>query len=426
MLSDDPSVLLAPSGVAGMRDNLRINGERLCGRLDRLAQIGRIAGDGVCRLALTDEDRQGRDLVVGWMRELGLAVHIDQIGNVIGVRPGLEGGAPVMTGSHIDSVRTGGRYDGALGVLAGLEVVATLNDAELSTRRPIAVAFFTNEEGSRFQPDMFGSLVYTGGLGLDAARATKGIDGASVGDELDRIGYAGSTPVGRPNVHAYVELHVEQGPVLEAEGFRIGAVEGVQGISWTEFTLSGQSNHAGTTPMRMRRDAGYVAARIAVFARDLTKEIGANQIATVGFTTLSPNLVNVVANQAVMTVDLRNTDDAQLQEAERRLFAFAEQAAASENVAIVRRSLARFAPVAFAPELVDRVESIARNFGLPVKRLPSGAGHDAQIIAAVCPACMIFVPSVGGISHNVEEYTAPADLVAGADVLLRTVLELAE
>lgn len=408
-----------------MPNNLRIDGERLCRRLDDLAKVGQIAGGGVCRLALSDEDRQGRDLVVGWMRELGLSVGVDQIGNVIGVRPGCEDGRSVMIGSHIDSVRTGGRYDGALGVLAGLEVVATLNDAEFSTRRPIAVAFFTNEEGSRFQPDMFGSLVYTGGLALDQALAKRGIDGATVGEELERIGYAGPEPVGRPHAYAFVELHVEQGPVLEAEGFRVGAVEGVQGISWTEFTLSGQSNHAGTTPMRLRRDAGYVAARIAAFARDLAGETGGNQVATVGFMEFSPNLVNVIADRVIMTVDLRNTDDARLSEAERRLFAFAEAAAAGEKVAIARRSLARFAPVAFAPQLVERVEDIAREFGLPVKRLPSGAGHDAQIMASVCPACMIFVPSAGGISHNVGEYTSPADLVAGANVLLRLVTELA-
>jgi len=409
-----------------MRNNLRINGERLCWRLDQLAQIGRIAGDGVCRLALSDEDKEGRDLVVHWMRELGLSVQIDRIGNVVGTRPGLVDEPAVMIGSHIDSVRTGGRYDGALGVLAGLEVIAALNEAEFKTRRPIAVAFFTNEEGSRFQPDMFGSLVYTGGLDLDQALATRGIDGTTVGEELGRIGYAGPEPVGQPRAHAYVELHVEQGPILDAENFRIGAVEGVQGISWTEFTLSGQSNHAGTTPMRMRRDAGYVAAQIAVFVRNLSKEIGRNQVATVGSMTLSPNLINVVANHVVMTVDLRNTNDERLSEAERRLFAFADEAAAAENVAITRRSLARFAPVAFAPSLVERVEAIAGELGFSVRRLPSGAGHDAQIMAAVCPACMIFVPSVGGISHNVEEYTAPSDLVAGADVLLRLVLELAQ
>lgn len=413
-------------GTASMQDRLRVNGSRLSWRLDRLARLGSIEGGGVCRLALTDADKAGRDLVVSWMRELGLAVTVDAVGNVVGIRQGREDGPPVMAGSHVDTVRTGGRYDGALGVLAGLEVIACLNDAGRATRRPLAVAFFTNEEGARFQPDMMGSLVYVGGLPLDQVLTTRGIDGRLVGDELTRIGYAGPAPVGRPQIHAYVELHVEQGPVLEEEGFVVGAVEGVQGISWTEFTISGQANHAGTTPMRLRHDAGYVAAEIAVFGRRLAKELGGDQVATVGFMTLSPNLVNVVANQAVLTVDLRNTDEERLKEAERRLFTFAAATAAAEGVGVSRRALARFAPVAFTPRLVDRVEAIARAEGLPVRRLASGAGHDAQMLARICPACMIFVPSAGGISHNVEEYTEPAHLVAGANVLLRLLLELAE
>jgi len=409
-----------------MRQNLGINGARLSSRLEQLAQIGAIAGGGVCRLALTDEDRDGRDLVVRWMRELGLAVTIDAIGNVVGIRKGSEDGPPVMTGSHIDTVRTGGRYDGCLGVLAGLEVIETLNDAGIVTRRPLAVAFFTDEEGSRFQPDMLGSLVFTGRLPLEQALATTAIDGACLGEELAMIGYAGAAPVARPDIHAYVELHIEQGPVLEAEGFTIGAVEGVQGISWTEFTIAGESNHAGTTPMLMRHDAGYVAAEIATFVRRLATEMGANQVATVGALTLSPNLINVVADQAVMTVDLRNTDETCLREAERQLFAFVAKIAASEGVTLKHRSLARFEPVDFDPQMVTRVEQIAIDFGLPVKRLPSGAGHDAQMMAAVCPACMIFVPSAKGISHNVREYTAPSDLTAGANVLLRLLLELTD
>jgi len=409
-----------------VKDDLRIDGERLNGRIAALGQVGAIPGGGVARLALTDADRQGRDLVAGWMRELGLAVTVDGIGNVVGVRKGREDGPPVMMGSHIDTVRTGGRYDGNLGVLAGLEVIATLEDAKIVTRRPLAVAFFTNEEGSRFQPDMMGSLVYAGGLPLEKALATVGIDGTTVGADLARIGYAGTAPVGaKAGVHAYVELHVEQGPVLEAEGFTIGAVEGVQGISWTEVTLTGQSNHAGTTPMRLRHDAGLVAAEIATFARRLAKEMGGHQVATVGALTMFPNLVNVVANRVVMTVDLRNTDEALLKDAERRVFAYADEVAAAEGVGISRRSLARFEPVAFAPELVSRVEAIARELGHEVRRLPSGAGHDAQILASICPSCMIFVPSVRGVSHNVEEFTSPQDIQAGGDVLLRLVCELA-
>ena len=409
-----------------MRQNLRVDGARLLARLDRLAEEGARPDGGVCRLALTDADKAGRDLVVGWMRELGLEISIDAIGNVVGLRRGLEDGPPVMMGSHIDTVATGGHYDGALGVLGGLEVIETLNAAGVVTRRPLAVAFFTNEEGARFQPDMFGSLAFTGVMPLDQALAAVSIDGKRAGEELDRIGYCGPAPVGKPNVHAYVELHVEQGPTLEAEGFTIGAVEGVQGISWTEFTLTGESNHAGTTPMRMRHDAGYVAAAIAAFARRLALEIGGHQVATVGALTLTPNLVNVVAEQAVMTVDLRNTDNQRLKEAERRLADFAAATAKAEGVTLETRTLARFDPVPFAPELVARVEAIAHEFDLPVKRLPSGAGHDAQMLAAICPACMIFTPSVGGISHNISEYTKPEDLAAGADVLLRLVTELAE
>ena len=331
-----------------------------------------------------------------------------------------------MAGSHIDTVRTGGRYDGNLGVLGGLEVIQTLNDAGITTRRPLAVAFFTNEEGARFNPDMMGSLVYVGGLPLDEALATVGIDGESVGDCLKKIGYDGPAPCGGSRVHAYVELHVEQGPVLDLEGVTIGAVEGVQGISWTEFTARGVSNHAGTTPMRLRHDAGYVACAIASHAREIARSLGGDQVATVGAIQLSPNLVNVIANQAVFTVDLRNTDEGVLQEAERRLHAFAAEVAKAEGVELSHRSLARFEPVAFNPHVVNLVEATARRLGHSVRRLPSGAGHDAQMLARVCPAGMIFVPSVGGISHNVKEFTALPDLEAGANVLLHTLLTLAK
>lgn len=409
---------------AGMAD-LRIDAKRLAARIDALGAIGSIPGGGVCRLALSDEDRAGRDLVVTWMRELGLAVSIDAIGNVVGVRAGLEALPMVMTGSHIDTVRTGGRFDGNLGVLAGLELVQTLNDADINTRHPLAVAFFTNEEGARFNPDMMGSLVYVGGMPLDAALATVGIDGVSVGDCLKQIGYDGTAPSGQPQVHAYIELHVEQGPVLEAEGLTIGAVEGVQGISWTEFTVQGVSNHAGTTPMRLRHDAGYVACAIANYSRQIARDLGGDQVATVGALNLSPNLVNVIAYKAVFTVDLRNTDEAILQEAEKRLHAFAAEVSAAEGVTLTHRSLARFEPVGFDPDVVNLVEDTARRLGHSVRRMPSGAGHDAQMLARACPAGMVFVPSAAGISHNVKEFTALPDIEAGANVLLHTLLHLA-
>ncbi len=406
-----------------MSDALRIDGTRLLARLRALGEVGGLPGGGVCRLALTDEDGQGRDLVRGWMLERGLEVSVDAIGNVVGVWPGAQAGPAVMTGSHIDTVRTGGLYDGNLGVLAGLEVIQTLQEAGFVPQRPLAVALFTNEEGARFAPDMMGSLVFAGGLAVEQARAAVGIDGVTVGAELDRLGYTGSAaPV---PVHAFVELHVEQGPVLEREGITIGVVERVQGISWTEFTVTGVSNHAGTTPLRLRHDAGFVAGSVVAFVRQLARELGGDQIGTVGSLKLFPDLVNVIPNRAVFTVDLRNTSESQLKLAESRLFAYVDELAAAEGVEVTRRILARFEPVGFDPALVGQVEAAARRLGHRTRRMPSGAGHDAQMLARICPAAMIFVPSVGGISHNVQEHTEPADLEAGANVLLHLLRGLA-
>ena len=403
----------------------RISIARLTRDLDELAAIGRTPDGACCRLALTDEDRAGRDLVVRWMEEAGLAVRVDGIGNLFGLRAGTEDIAPVMTGSHIDTVRTGGRYDGNLGVLGGLETVRALNDAGLRTRRPLLVAVFTNEEGARFAPDMLGSLVYAGGLALDAALDIVGIDGKRVGDELARIGYAGNAPLGMPRPHAYVELHIEQGPVLDSEGDTIGAVENLQGISWQEATIVGQSNHAGTTPMRLRHDAGYCAAAIGTFLRQLAREFGGSQVCTMGRVELVPNLINVIAARAKVTIDMRNTDEATLQRAEQRLSAFLDELARDEEVTIDVRTLARFEPVVFDAGLVQRIERIARRLGHTPRRMTSGAGHDAQMIARVAPAAMIFVPSVRGISHNPAEHTEPVHLAAGADVLLHTLIDLA-
>ena len=403
----------------------QINGPRLLDSLQALGQIGALPGGGVNRLALTDADRDARDWTVARMRELGMRIDVDPIGNIIATYPGLEDLLPVMTGSHIDTVRTGGLYDGNYGVLAGLEVVATLREAGLRTRRPLAVAVFTNEEGARFQPDMMGSLVYAGGMALQDALATCDADGLTVQAELQRIGYVGTAPVGAPVVDSYVELHVEQGPVLEQMGLQIGVVEGVQGISWTEFTVAGQSNHAGTTPMGLRHDAALVAAQVAVFVRELSQRMGGSQLATVGAVRLSPNLVNVIAQKAVFTVDLRNTDSARLAQAEADLHAYAHQAAQAEGARITSRVLARFEPVAFDPFVVNLVEQQTRALGCTYQRMPSGAGHDAQMLARVCPSAMIFVPSVGGLSHNVREHTEPADLQRGAQVLLQVVLALA-
>ena len=414
-----------------MRGRLRgvnvplINNDRLLRRVFALGAVGGLKGGGCARLAFTVEDRRGRDLVVQWMEELGLMVTIDQIGNVVGVRAGLEAGAPVMTGSHIDTVGTSGPYDGALGVLAGLEVIETLNDHGIQTRRPLAVAFFSNEEGARFAPDMMGSLVYQGGLSLADALATVGIDGVSVCDALTAIGYAGEAPVGQPHVHAFVELHIEQGPMLERLDFTIGAVTGVQGIAWTEYVFTGVSNHAGTTPMSMRHDAGYGAGALAHFVRLLAEDMGGHQIGTVGSMRLEPGLINVVARRATVTVDLRNTDQERLDEAIRRTDEFVDTLATREGLGVERRELARFEPVAFDETVISAVERIAGELGHSVMRLGSGAGHDAQMLARGCPSGMIFVPSVGGISHNIKEFTEPSDIEAGANVLCRLMVELA-
>lgn len=408
------------------RENLRINKERLMSRLHELAKVGALEGGGNCRLAFSDEDKAARDLVMGWMREAALDIRVDRFGNVSATRAGRESGPPVMTGSHIDTVATGGKYDGALGVLAGLEVIETLNDAGIETRRPLAVTFFSNEEGARFAPDMMGSLVYQGGLSLEHAYATEGIDGTTVADNLERIGYIGDAPVGENEVQAFVELHIEQGPILENNGNKIGIVEGVQGISWTEYTFTGRSAHAGTTPMARRRDAAYVAADATAYIRRLADEIGGGQVATVGVFDVDPDLVNVVPRKAKITVDLRNMDNEKLKEAERRLEAFVQEAAAKEKVGVERCRLARFDPTEFDPGAIARVRAASERLGYPAQPIVSGAGHDAQILARMCPVAMIFVPCVEGISHNTEEHTDDGDCEAGANVLLHTLLDLAD
>jgi N-carbamoyl-L-amino-acid hydrolase len=419
--------------MSGSVADLRIDGDRLHRRIEALGEIGAVFGPngerGCARLALTDADRAGRDLVVTWMRDLGLTVEIDQIGNVfatlLGTDPSL---APVMTGSHIDTVGTGGRFDGNLGVLAGLEVVETLLTNGVELDRSITVAFFTDEEGARFAPDMLGSLVYIGGLSIeDALDIQAADDGARLGDELERIGYRGARPVPAAAFpHCFVELHIEQGPVLEDAGITIGVVEGVQGISWTEFTITGQSAHAGTTPMRLRHDPLYAAARVATFVRDLAAEFGGDQVATVGRMDVHPNLVNVVASTVTLTVDLRNTSEDVLQRAEQRLASFVDDLGDDEGVEIERRSLARFEPVSFDPEMIRLVDATASTLGYRTRRMSSGAGHDAQMLARVCPTSMIFTPSVAGLSHNIAEFTEPDDVVAGADVLLHVVVHHAD
>jgi N-carbamoyl-L-amino-acid hydrolase len=407
---------------------IAIDAKRLLGRIRELGAVGRDKDGRLIRLAASDTDRQGRDLFVGWLRQAGLDVAIDRVGNIFGIwqSPDSAGQAPLLIGSHIDTVIDAGIHDGCYGVLAGLEVIETLKASGFSPSRPVAVAAFTNEEGVRYTPDMMGSLVHAGGAGADAMLAAIGTDGSVLGQELARIGYAGDREPGFLKPHAYLELHIEQGPVLEREGVPIGAVENLQGISWQRITIDGAANHAGTTPMSMRSDAGHAAARVITFLHDRAKVSNTPTVVTVGTMRFEPNAINVIPGRVVFTIDLRDPDEQRLQAHEAALAAYLEELAVVENVSISAEQLARFEPVLFDIGIVERIEAAAKNRGLGVRRMTSGAGHDAQMMARIAPAAMIFVPSAGGISHSPREHTDDAELVAGANILLDVATQLAK
>ncbi|OWO92214.1 Zn-dependent hydrolase [Rhizobium esperanzae] len=404
-----------------------IDAARLLGRIRTLGEIGRDSDGRLVRLAASDTEKLGRDQFVAWIREAGLEVAVDRIGNIFGIwKPdGVANKAPILLGSHIDTVIGAGIYDGCYGTLSGLEVIEMMKAEGLAPSRPIAVAAFTNEEGVRYAPDMMGSLVYAGGLDIDAALATIGTDGTILGRELERIGYAGEHQPGFLKPHAYIELHIEQGPVLEREGIPVGAVEDLQGISWQRVTITGDANHAGTTPISMRRDAGHAAARVVTFLRERAKASNTPTVATVGCMSFEPNAINVIPSRAIFTVDLRDPDEDRLREEEAALATFLDTLSTEEQVGISVERLARFEPVKFDQSIVQLIEKAARERGLACRRMTSGAGHDAQMIARIAPSAMIFVPSAGGISHNPREYTADEDLVAGANILLDVVRRLA-
>jgi N-carbamoyl-L-amino-acid hydrolase len=370
------------------------------------------------RLALSDEDKAGRDLLVGWMREAGLAVTVDAIGNIFGFWGTDACAEPIMIGSHIDTVIDAGIYDGCYGVLSGLAVVEALQGNDAKPVRPVVVAAFTNEEGVRYQPDMMGSLVYAGGYDLKAALATVGTDGSVLGQELARIGYAGDVRPGAIRPAVYLELHVEQGPILDAEGYAVGAVENLQGISWQRVSIEGVANHSGTTPVGMRRDAGLAAARVITFLRDEVMSADAPTVATIGTMRFEPNAINIIPSLATFTIDLRDPDDRRLKSAEDRLSQFLARLAAKQGVELTVEQLVRLEPVSFHQDLVKYIEAAAASRSYRCRRMTSGAGHDAQMMARICPAAMIFVPSKGGISHSPAEDTNDSDLIAGANVLL--------
>ncbi|VVD89059.1 amidase, hydantoinase/carbamoylase family protein [Pandoraea morbifera] len=406
---------------------MRVDGARLWDSLMQLARIGATEKGGVCRLALTDLDRQGRDLFVKWAREIGCTVRVDAIGNLFARRAGRDDTLPpVMTGSHIDTQPTGGKFDGNYGVLAGLEVLRTLNDNGVVTQAPLEVAVWTNEEGSRFVPVMMGSGVYAGAFSLEHALAQRDHDGVSVADALHAIGYAGETSaVGRPGaVGAYFEAHIEQGPVLEAHDKTIGVVQGALGQRWYDVTVTGMEAHAGPTPMELRRDALLAAAQLIQAVNRIACEHAPHARGTVGWVDNYPNSRNVIPGRVKLSVDLRAADDATLDALNAALRA--ECAALSTNgIDVAIEQVVYFPPQPFAPELVAAIRDGARALGLSSMDAISGAGHDAVYLARIAPTAMIFVPCKDGISHNEIEDADPAHLEAGCNVLLQAMLQRA-
>jgi N-carbamoyl-L-amino-acid hydrolase len=403
-----------------------INSNRLLDSIRDLGATGHIEGVGRARVAASDEDKAGRDFTCNLMKDAGMEVVVDRMGNIFGIweEDYNKDQEALMIGSHIDSVINAGMYDGCYGVMGGIEVVRTLKEADFKPERPIVIGAFTNEEGIRYQPDMMGSLVYAGGMDVDEVLKIEGVDGTILGEELKRIGYEGTVEPGFIKPYAYVELHVEQGPILDKEGIQVGAVENLQGISWQEVTITGEANHAGTTPTYLRKDAGLAAAKINCYLRERALQSNGTTVATVGTIKFEPNAINVIPDKVVFTIDLRNPNDEVLKDEEQRLKEFMENLAKEDEVNITSEQLVRFDPVTFSEKIVQTVEKSAKARGLSQRRMTSGAGHDAQMIARIADVGMIFVPSIGGISHNPNELTNDEDLIAGANVLLDVVKEL--
>ncbi|MGQ0510944.1 MAG: Zn-dependent hydrolase [Betaproteobacteria bacterium] len=403
---------------------LKINADRLWQSLMDLARIGATEKGGVRRLTLTDTDRTGRDQFVAWCREAGMAVEVDGIGNIFGRRAGTDPAAlPVAMGSHLDSQPSGGKFDGAYGVMAGLEVVRTLNDAGIRTRAPVEVAAWTNEEGSRFVPTMMGSGVYAGVYTLDYALAQKDVEGVSVREALAATGYAG--PATPHKLGAYFETHIEQGPILEATRTTIGVVQGALGQRWYDLVITGQDSHAGPTPMETRRDALLAASRVVVEVNRIATTFPDNARGTVGFMQVKPNSRNVVPGEVRMTVDLRNAKDATLTAMVEELRKCAMRVAAECRVEAKLDEVVYFPPSEFTPELVASVREGARGLGYSHRDIVSGAAHDAVYMARIAPTAMVFIPCEGGISHNEIENARPEDIAAGCNVLLHAVMQRA-
>ena len=406
--------------------NTQINADRLWDSLMELARIGATPKGGVCRLALTDVDKQGRDLFVRWCEDAGCSVSYDAMGNIFARRPGRDNSLPpIMTGSHLDSQPTGGKFDGAYGVLAGLEVIRTLNDLDYQTEAPLEVVAWTNEEGSRFAPAMVGSGVFAQVFDLDYGLSRADQDGNTLGQELQRIGYAGPEQPGQHPVGAYFEAHIEQGPILEAAGKTIGVVQGAQGQRWYEVTVTGQEAHAGPTPMLVRRDALVGAARMVEAVNRIGLEHQPNACATCGMLNVMPNSRNVIPGQVWFTVDFRHPDDAILADMDQALRQELAQIAEAARLELALEQIWHSPATPFDESCVAAVRKGTEQAGYAHMDIISGAGHDAVYMAKIAPAAMIFVPCENGISHNEIENATPQDIAAGCNVLLHAMLEKA-
>ena len=405
---------------------IRINAERLWSSLMSMAEIGATERGGCNRQALTDADQQGRELFTRWVRDAGCSVQIDEVGNIFAARAGSDpSAAPVLMGSHLDTQPTGGRFDGVYGVMAGLEVIRTLNDQRVQTRRPIEVASWTNEEGCRFVPAMLGSGVMAGTYGIDQVYASKDKAGRTFGEELARIGYRGTLPARSRPYRAMLEAHIEQGPILEAEGVTIGVVTGIQGACWLDVTLEGFACHAGPTPMDMRRDPWRAACPIIDSAFKLARRHAPDARATIGDLKVLPGSRNTVPERLVISVDLRHPE---AQTLESMLASFGAQVAdiaTRHSIGARLNKVWSMPPTSFDRELVALIDTAASDLGYSRRRIVSGAGHDSLHTAQFAPTAMIFVPCTGGLSHNEAEDAQPADLAAGANVLLQAAVAAA-
>lgn len=419
----------SPNEAPQSNVGLSVNAERLLSSLAAMAELGATPKGGVNRQTLTDLDREARDLFCTWCDEAGLTVRVDEMGNLFARRAGSDDGRdPVQTGSHLDTQPTGGRYDGALGVLAGLEVMRALNDADYVTEAPLELVMWTNEEGCRFAPAMMGSGVHAGLHDRDFMMQVEDPDGRSFGEELRRIGYHGPVPcTHRQNpTGALIELHIEQGPLLEDDGIAIGVVTGGQAQRWYEIELAGMESHAGTTPMPVRRDALVAAAGIVTAVRALGEKFAPHARTTCGVLEARPNSRNVIPGSVFLTVDMRHPDAQVLATMDDRVRAAAKESADQERVACTIRQILDVPAVEFHAEVVQAVRSASADLSYSHRDIISGAGHDAMNVARVAPAGMVFIPCVDGISHNEIENALPDDIIRGANVLLRALVNLAD